>query len=219
MRATIALTSLFLLGACAGAAPPDEPGSDSLSDHLSQGVAIHSYAGGTLAVTGRLTSAGAADQVGRATLSIVDASGWVQFDPDGVLWLENLQVELDDVVVWFYRTPVQLTDLRLSLAERTGAFPSAADPDTGRIELLVPVSFDLSWAVRESDGGVRPLPAGHTTSLPMVVSFELNPLGLLVGHVRITGEGEVWGWRDNLHLEDPDATFDVTDHPAAHPVE
>jgi hypothetical protein len=217
MRATLALVAAGLLGACASGTAPSPEHADVVA-RLHEGVGLHASEGGTLAVTARRRVAGN-EHSGRALLAVADTTGTFRFDPDELLWLEDLEVKLDDMVVWPGSVPMTLTDVTLTLVTPTPALPLYGSEESGTVTFTTPVDLRLTWAVLTDSGALAPLAPQRLGPFDLSATVEVNELGLVVGHLTVTAPGEVWSWADVLFLEKPELQVDFTDHPRAPRVE
>lgn len=219
MRATLALLVATLAVACAPEDRDSRIGVPTLVERLERGIDLYAYEGGAVVIEGRY-EAGSIQKGGVAVIPILAAEGRIQLDPDGLMWLEALEIELADVVVTPNTVPIHLTGLKVTMVERVGALPRWTGFDLGRIELHGEATVELDWAIDGANGVIAPLLPARLGPLELVVALRRAEAGaLVVGQVSLVGEGVLWSWADLLYLKDAAAGFDVTDHRPVGPVE
>jgi hypothetical protein len=203
------LSFLFVVTGCGAEVLPIE-GPASVRERLDRGPA--SFVVDGAASAGAITAErNRADgwSAGLVELAIERGDFVVAVDPHGLeiaeLALEVGPIEVPDTVLGY---SVQLTDIRITLAEPVRVDAAWSSDDDARGDTELPIV--LAWSL-VNHGTKAPLGAPDLPAVPAELVLAGNGSGV-TAELRVNAPGELWSWADLIRLQDLTLILTARDH-------
>jgi hypothetical protein len=200
---------LFVLTGCGAEVLSSEPPA-SVRERLERSPA--SFAVDAAASAGAITAERNRSDgwsAGLVELAIERGDFVVAVDADGVsldeLALEIGPIEVPDSVLGY---SVQLTDIRITLAEPVRVDATWAGDDDARGDAALPIV--LAWSL-VNHGTKAPLGAPDLPAVPAELVLAGNGTAV-TAELRVSAPGELWSWADLIRLEDLTLIITARDH-------